>query len=258
MAATGRLAGRIALVTGAGSGIGLGIGRRFAAEGATVLFTDIDGGKARAAAAGHGGQAATLDVTSEASWAEAAELVEKSLGGLHILVNNAGICVPGSVEDTDFAAWRRSHAINLDGVFLGCHSLLPLLAKTTAATGSGGAILNISSVSAMVASANFASYNSSKAAVRHLTKSIALHCAKQRYAIRCNSIHPTFIDTPLIDTLAKGADHQAMIEKLARQVPIGRVGDTDDVAWAAVYLCSDEAKFVTGAELLIDGGLAAQ
>lgn len=258
MAGAGRLAGRIALVTGAGSGIGLGIGRRFAAEGATVLFTDIDGEKARAAAADNGGHAATLDVTSEASWSEAAALVERTLGGLHILVNNAGICVPGSVEDTDFTAWRRSHAINLDGVFLGCHSLLPLMAKTTEATGSGGAILNISSVSAMVASANFASYNSSKAAVRHLTKSIALHCAKQRYAVRCNSIHPTFIDTPLIDTLARGADHAAMIEKLARQVPIGRVGDTDDVAWAAVYLCSDEAKFVTGAELLIDGGLAAQ
>lgn len=258
MATEGRLTGRIALVTGAGSGIGRGIGRRFAAEGATVFFTDIDGDRARDAAVDAGGHAATLDVTSEASWVEAASFVERTTGGLHILVNNAGICVPGSIEDTDFAAWRRSHAINLDGVFLGCHSLLPLMARTTSDGGGSGAILNISSVSAMVASANFASYNSSKAAVRHLTKSIALHCAKQRYAIRCNSIHPTFIDTPLIDTLAKGADHQAMIEKLARQVPIGRVGDTDDVAWAAVYLCSDEAKFVTGAELLIDGGLAAQ
>lgn len=257
-AGRGRLSGKTALVTGAGSGIGRAIGRRFAAEGATVLFTDIDGARAAEAASDMGGHSATLDVTSEASWAAAAALAEQELGGLHLLVNNAGICVPGSVEDTDLDAWRKTHAINLDGVFLGCRTLLPLMARTTETSAAGGAILNISSISAMVAAGNFASYNSSKAAVRHLTKSVALHCAKKRYAVRCNSIHPTFVDTPLLDGLVGGANHATMIEKLARQIPIGRVGDTDDIAWAAVYLCSDEAKFVTAAELVIDGGLSAQ
>jgi NAD(P)-dependent dehydrogenase (short-subunit alcohol dehydrogenase family) len=254
----GRLEGKIALVTGAGSGIGRGIANRFAAEGARVLFTDIAPASAAEAAAATGMASAMLDVTDEDSWRDAAAEAERNFGGLHILVNNAGICVPGSVEDTDLAAWRRTHAINLDGVFLGCRTALPLIAKTTAARAERGSILNISSISAMVAAGNFASYNSSKAAVRHLTKSVALHCARQRYAVTCNSLHPTFIDTPLIDGLGGGADHDAMIAKLARQIPVGRVGETDDVAWAAVYLCSDEAGFVTGAELLIDGGLAAQ
>ncbi|ATE66207.1 glucose 1-dehydrogenase [Rhizorhabdus dicambivorans] len=258
MAEQGRLAGKTALVTGAGSGIGRAIASRFAAQGATILFTDIDGDRAAQAASAAGGHAMRLDVTDEAGWAAAAEQAEAVLGGLHILVNNAGICEPGSVEDTDLASWRKTHAINLDGVFLGCRTLLPLMTRTTERDGHGGAILNISSVSAMVAAGNFASYNSSKAAVRHLSKSVALHCARKGYAVRCNSIHPTFIDTPLIDGLGAGADHGAMIAKLARQVPMGRVGDTDDVAWAAVYLCSDEAKFVTGAELVIDGGLSAQ
>ena len=253
MADRGRLAGKIALVTGAGSGIGRAIGRRFTAEGATVLFTDLD--EARAADAGE--HSFRLDVTDEASWKAAAAHAEAALGGLHILVNNAGICVPGSVEDVDLAAWRHTHAINLDGVFLGCRTLLPLMART-AERDSGGAILNISSVSAMVAAGNFASYNSSKAAVRHLSKSVALHCARKGYAVRCNSIHPTFVDTPLIDGLAAHADHDTIIAKLARQIPVGRIGDTDDIAWASVYLCSDEAKFVTGAELVIDGGLSAQ
>ena len=248
MAGTGRLAGRIALVTGAGSGIGLGIGRRFAAEGATVLFTDIDGGKARAAAADHGGQAATLDVTSETSWAEAAELVEKSLGGLHILVNNAGICVPGSVEDTDFAAWRRSHAINLDGVFLGCHSLLPLMAKTTAATGSGGAILNISSVSAMVASANFASYNSSKAAVRHLGKALAREWARR--GISVNIIQPGYFESEMTADLFGSEAGKKFVASFPRQ----RLRPPSDLHAPLLLLCSDAAQGITGSMITIDDG----
>lgn len=254
----GRLAGRVALVTGAGSGIGLAIGRRFAAEGASVLFTDLDGDRAADAASGGGGDAIMLDVTREESWAAAAAHAEAKLGGVHILVNNAGICVPGSIEETDLDSWRQTHAVNLDGVFLGCRTLLPLMARTTSTSDIRGSILNISSISAMVAAGNMASYNSSKAAVRHLTKSVALHCARKRYAVTCNSLHPTFIDTPLIDMLSSRADRSTVIEKLARQIPIGRVGEPDDVAWAAVYLCSDEAKFVTGSELVIDGGLSAQ
>jgi NAD(P)-dependent dehydrogenase (short-subunit alcohol dehydrogenase family) len=134
---------------------------------------------------------------------------------------------------------------------------LPLIAATTAREGARGSILNISSISGIIAAANLAGYNSSKAAVRHLTKSVALHCARQSYPVTCNSLHPTFIDTPLLDGLGGGGERAAMIGKLARQVPVGRVGEPDDVAWAAVYLCSDEAKFVTGAELAIDGGISA-
>jgi len=141
-------------------------------------------------------------------------------------------------------------------VFLGCKIALPLIARTTAA-GGRGAILNIASISAVIAAANMAAYNSAKAAVRHLSKSVALHCARAGYNVTCNTLMPTFIDTPLIDGLTGGRERTEMVAKLARQVPLGRIGEPDDVAYAAVYLCSDEAKFVTGAELCIDGGISA-
>ncbi|WP_157218480.1 glucose 1-dehydrogenase [Flavisphingomonas formosensis] len=257
-AQSGRLAGKTALVTGAASGLGLAIATRFVREGARVLLTDRDAAAVCDRADALGMPFAHHDVTLEADWTEAINAAEQAWGGLHILVNNAGICIPGTIEETDLAAWRRTHAVNLDAVYLGCHIALPLIARSTAAQGERGSILNISSISAMVAGANMASYNSSKAAVRHLSKSVALHCAKQGYAVTCNSLHPTFIDTPLIDGLAGGVEREAMLAKLARQVPVGRVGKPDDVAWAAVYLCSDEAQFVTGAELVIDGGMSAQ
>ncbi len=257
-ARVGRLAGKAALVTGAASGLGLAIARRFIQEGAHVLLTDRDGAKVaeHAASMGEHAHAAMLDVVEPDSWAAAAKVARERLGGLHILVNNAGICVPGTVVDTSLDEWRHSHAVNLDGVFLGCRQAVPLIAETIADHGKGS-ILNLSSVSGLVAAANLASYNSSKAAVRHLTKSVALFCAREGYAITCNSLHPTFIDTPLLSGLG-GSDRAATLAKLARQIPLGRVGDPDDVAWAAVYLCSDEAKFVTGAELAIDGGVTAR
>ena len=252
-----RLAGKTALVTGAASGLGKAIAAHFVAQGARVLFTDRDGAAVANVAAAHQSPSAQLDVTQEEDWRAALEIARKELGGLHILVNNAGICELGTVEQTDLASWRRQHAVNVDGVFLGCHTALPLMAETTARTGSEGAILNISSIAAMVAAANMAAYNSSKAAVRHFSKSVAMHCARKGYAIRCNSLHPTFIDTPILDGMTKDQDRAGLIEKLARQIPIGRVGQPEDVALAAVYLCSDESRFVTGAELAIDGGLSA-
>jgi len=251
------LAGKCALVSGAASGLGKAIAARFVEQGARVMFTDRDANAAASVAAQFDSPSATLDVTQEEDWRAALELARTHMGGLHILVNNAGICEMGTVEQTDLAAWRRQHAVNLDGVFLGCHTALPMMAQTVARTGLEGAILNISSISAMVAGANMAAYNSSKAAVRHFTKSVALHCARQSYAIRCNSLHPTFIDTPLLDSMAPDRDRAELLQKLARQIPLGRVGAPDDVAMAAVYLCSDEARFITGAELVIDGGLSA-
>lgn len=257
-----RLAGKIALVTGAASGLGLAMASRFVAEGASVLLTDIDGERAaRAATAlGEAAAAATHDVTSQAQWQAALEAAVRRFGGLHILVNNAGIGTPGSVEETSLEDWRRVHAIDLDGVFLGCKLALPWIRETLARDGeqARGSILNISSIAGIIASGRMAAYNSAKAAVRHLTKSVALHCASRGDRITCNSLHPAFIDTPILDGFgAPGTDRAAIKAKLGRQIPLGHVGEPDDVAHAAVYLCSDEAKFVTGAELAIDGGISA-
>ncbi len=255
----GRLDGKIALVTGAGSGLGAAIAAMFAREGARVLMTDIDAGAVARRAEALGGNAAAVrhDVTSPDDWAAAVGEAGARFGGLHILVNNAGIGIVGTVEDTLFEDWRRVHAIDLDSVFLGCKTALPMMARTVGSEGRGS-ILNVSSIAGIVAAANMAAYNSAKAGVRHLTKSVALHCAKSGYRINCNSIHPTFIDTPILDAFVRGGDRADTLGKLARQIPVGHVGEPDDVAYAALYLCSDEAKFVTGAELCIDGGVAAQ
>lgn len=255
-----RLKGKIALVTGAASGLGLRMAERFAEEGARVLLTDIDGEGAARAAAAIGANAAAFrhDVTSEAEWIAAVAEAKRVFGGLHILVNNAGIGTPGSVESTSLEDWRLVHAIDLDGVFLGCKHALPLIRETTRAESSRGSILNISSIAGVIASGRMAAYNSAKAGVRHLTKSVALHCASNRDAITCNSIHPTFMDTPILDNFqGAGLTKEDVKAKLGRQVPMGVIGEPDDVAWGAVYLCSDEAKFVTGAELFIDGGISA-
>lgn len=257
-ASTDRLAGRVALVTGAGSGIGAAIAARLAGEGADVIVTDRDEAAARRTAERCGGHALRLNVTSEADWRAAVTLAETRIGALHILVNNAGICETGTVEDIDFAAWRRSHDINLDSVFLGCAATLPLMARSTAETGLRGSIVSIASISAVVAGGNLAAYNSSKAAVRHFTRSVALHCARKGYAITANAVLPTFVDTPLIDGLIPGGERAEALAKLARQVPLGRVGRPEEVAGAVAFLCSDDAAFMTGTDLVLDGGLSAQ
>jgi NAD(P)-dependent dehydrogenase (short-subunit alcohol dehydrogenase family) len=253
------LAGKVALVTGAASGLGAATARMFVRQGARVLVTDIDAAGAARVAGELGEHAASAghDVTVADDWTAAVAAATARFGGLHILVNNAGIGIAGTVEDTSLEDWRRVHAIDLDGVFLGCKLALPAIAATTAAEDSRGSILNVSSIAGVIAAPNMAAYNSAKAGVRHLTKSVALHCARAGYAVTCNSIHPTFIDTPIIDKMVPNQDHAALVAKFARQVPLGRIGEPDDVAHAAVYLCSDEAKFVTGAELFIDGGIAA-
>ena len=255
-----RLAGKIALVTGAASGIGFGIAARFAAEGAQVVLTDRDGEAAKARAAELGALPLALDVTRPEDWASALKAVEDRLGGLHVLVHNAGLCLTGDVESLSIEDWRLTHAVNLDGVFLGCKHAIALIARTAGRDSGGarGSILNISSVSGMIAGAGLSAYNSSKAAVRHLSKSVALHCASNRDAITCNSIHPSFMDTPILDNFqSAGLTKEDVKAKLGRQVPMGVIGEPDDVAWGAVYLGSDEARFVTGAELFIDGGISA-
>jgi NAD(P)-dependent dehydrogenase (short-subunit alcohol dehydrogenase family) len=254
-----RLGGKIALVTGAASGLGKAMADAFIAEGAQVVYTDINLAGAEAAAALHGASALGLkhDVTRVDDWEAVLEDTAERFGGLHILVNNAGIGTMGHVEECTLDDWRRVHAIDLDGVFYGCKYALPLMATTTRERGERGSILNVSSIAGVIAAANMAAYNSAKAAVKHLSKSVALHCARAGYPITCNSIHPAFIDTPILDDIGQGAPRDLLISKLGKQIPVGRVGEPADVAHAAVYLCSDEAKFVTGAELYIDGGISA-
>ena len=249
-----RVADKIALITGGASGIGRATAKLLAAEGAHVAVSDINLDGARATAADIGGDAIALehDVTDEASWQSVLAETEGTLGGLHVLVNCAGIVALGTVEETTLEDWRRVHAVDLDSVFLGCKLAVPVIARH-----GGGSIVNLSSISGIVAAHNLAAYNSAKAGVRHLTKSVALHCARQGYDIRCNSVHPAFIDTAMLDDILRRGTREEGLERLARQVPLGRVGDTEDIAWAVVYLASDESKFMTGAEMVLDGGVSA-
>lgn len=174
------------------------------------------------------------------------------MGGLSVLVNNAGVATVGTVEDLSFDTFRRDMAINVDSVFLGVKYALPLLRDSTPAS-----IITMSSISGLIASHNFASYNASKAAVWMLSKSIALHCARQKWDIRANTIHPAFVRTPILDGLVGTSDQAVIDAKLARQVPIGRLGEPDEVADAVLYLASDESRFMTGAEIKLDGGISA-
>jgi NAD(P)-dependent dehydrogenase (short-subunit alcohol dehydrogenase family) len=259
----GRVEGKVALVTGAAQGLGEATARMLAREGAHVAVTDInEEGAIRVARALNALRkdsaiAVSHDVTHEDQWRRAVEETERQFGGLHVLVNNAGIGLTKDFETITLDEWRRVHAIDLDGVFLGCKLAIPLIARTVKASGLGGSIVNISSISGIIAGHNMAAYNSAKAAVRHLSKSVALHCAKRGYGIRSNSVHPVFIATPILDGLVDRLGRDEAYAKLGRQVPLGHIGEPDDIAYAVLYLASDESKFVTGAELKVDGGISA-
>jgi 3(or 17)beta-hydroxysteroid dehydrogenase len=239
-----RLKDKVVLVTGAAGAIGAAIAEAIDAEGGTAIRSDL---------AGRGDVADALDVTVESDWARITAVIADTHGRLDGLVNAAGIVAIGTVEDTDFATWRRVLAINLDGTFLGCKYALPLLKAC------GGSIVNISSVSGLVGGHNLAAYNASKGGVRLLTKSVALHGARLKPPVRCNSVHPAFIEGPMAEGMvAQFRDPVRAREKLAASVPLGRFGTPAEVADLAVYLLSEEAAFVTGAEFVLDGGLTAQ
>jgi len=248
-----RLAGRVALVTGAGSGIGAASARRLAAEGAALLVTDIqDAAGTRVAEdigqAGGSAAYAHLDVTSQAQWESAVSAAVSGFGGLDILVNNAGLGDLAVIEDTSLAEWSRTIDVDQTGVFLGMKTSAAALAASAHAS-----VINISSI--FGASGGFGTspaYHAAKGAVRTLTKNIALHWADR--GVRVNSIHPGFIDTPLLDQ-AKGTPvEQAMLDI----TPMGRLGQPAEVAAGVAYLASDDASFVTGLELYIDGGFMAR
>ena len=240
----GRLRDKVILITGAAGGIGSAVAEAVVRNGGIAIASDL---------AGRAGVDHPLDVTSEADWQRVVGAIGASAGRLDGLVNAAGIAIVGTVDDTDFATWRRVMAINLDGVFLGCKYAMPLLKKA------GGSIVNLSSVSGLVGGYNLAAYNASKGGVRLLSKSVALHGARLKPPVRCNSVHPTFIEGPMTDALLKSVpkpeDTKARME---RAIPMNRFGKPSEVADMCVYLLSDESAFVTGAEFAIDGGLTAQ
>ena len=252
----GRLEGKTALVTGAASGIGLQTSIRLAEEGARVMMTDINLEKVRQQAEKIDANATflKLDIIEEEEWISVLDETVKRFDRLDILVNSAGMVLIADVEQITLEEWRKVHAVNLDGTFLGCKHGVRVMKEFGA-----GSIINLSSVSGMIGGFNLAAYNSSKGAVRMLTKSVALHCARAGYGIRCNSIHPTFIETPMLESMILDSpDPEKARQTLVRQVPLRRIGKPDDVANMIVYLASDESTFVTGTEMVIDGGVIAQ
>lgn len=255
----GRVAGKKVFVTGAAQGLGAAIAKRVAAEGAKVALADINFTGAEKLASeidgAHGAGTAfayELDVTDEGQWIQALEAANKAMGGISGLVNNAGIGGGATLEEMELSQFRRVMSVNVDSVFLGAKHAIKYLAQNQP-----GAIVNISSIAGLIASWNNPAYNASKAAVWLLSKSIALHCAKKGLDVRSNSIHPTFIDTPILDPLRSRFGKEEAEAKLARQIPIGRIGKPEDVANAALYLLSDESRFVTGSEIKVDGGISA-
>src|SRR5579864_2275557 len=251
----GRLEGKAAFITGGASGLGRAMALAFAAEGDKVAIADIDRMRGREVveAIGKNGLFLEHDVTSEEQWIGNLAEASRVFGRLDTLVNNAGIGVRGNVETTSLADWRRVNAVNLDGPFLGCKHAIPLIAKA-----GGGAIINISSVAGLIGARDSAAYCASKGGVRLLTKSVALHCAHRRNGIRCNSIHPVYTDTPMVEQmLAESRQPEKMLEAMKAMIPLGRLGTPEELAAMAVYLASDEARFVTGAEFVFDGGYTA-
>jgi 3(or 17)beta-hydroxysteroid dehydrogenase len=250
-----RLSAKTCVITGAARGIGRAIAEAFIAEGAEVIVTDIDAQAGAATADELSVRFIRLDVRSEADWA----LLEAAIPAIDVMVNNAGITgfengmVAHDPEHARLEDWRAVHRTNLDGTFLGCRTAIALMkAKGT------GSIINISSRSGLVGIPGAAAYASSKAAVRNHSKSVALYCAQQGWAIRCNSVHPAAILTPMWEAmLGDGADREARAAAFVADTPLKRFGLASEVAAIAVMLASDEASYVTGSEFNIDGGLLA-
>lgn len=242
-----RLSGKTALVTGGASGLGEAIARRFVAEGVRVIVADIDApaGQAVAQSLGQAASFVKLDVSLAADWDAALAGVDQ----LDILVNNAGITTHGSIEDVTLEQFRHEFEVDVIGVFLGCQAGVAKMKST------GGSIINMSSLCGVRAQGDLLAYNGAKAAVTHMTKSVALHCATKGYGIRCNSVHPGVIRTAILDkVLAQVPNPDEVYAGWVSTHPIGRIGTPEEIAAIAVYLGSDESAFTTGAEFRIDGG----
>lgn len=246
----GRVEGMVALVTGAASGLGLADAELLAAEGATVVLTDINetAGQAAAERIGRGAVFLRQDVSKEAEWEAVIAETMRRFGRLNILVNNAGVVVVATPEETTLEQFRLANSIMSEGVFLGCKHAIPAMAKS-----GGGSIINMSSTASHLGYSVFFAYSAAKGAVRAMTKSVAMHCQEQGYGIRCNSIHPASIETPMIQG-ALGRPGQP-VEVPDGVLPADAIGAPSDVAQMVLYLASNESRFVTGTEFLIDNGL---
>ncbi len=249
---TDRLKNKVAFITGGAQGLGKEMAKSMIKEGARVIISDINEETLEETAKELSCDHIVLDVTNKDQWQTVVTKIKDDIGSLNILVNNAGMGGGGDVESTDIELWDLVHKVNLDSVFLGCKYALPLMRDS-----GNGSIINISSMSGIVASHNTSAYNSSKAAVRHLSKSVALHCAKSTNLVRCNSLHPVFTRTAMVQSMIDSAPERNIEQKLIQQIPIRRLAEPIDIANAAVFLASDESSFITGTELIVDGGLSA-
>lgn len=270
MSTAQRLAGKTAFVTGGLRGIGLACVERFLAEGAEVVLSDLDAPDSATASEilPRLGQAASYvqaDVTSEADWQRARDVVTERHGKVHVLLNNAGIDLTGAVETIDLDRWRRIMSINVDGVFLGVKTFTPLLAESGKDFRGGASIINVSSIMGLIGYNEVSAYNASKGAVRLFTKGIAVEFASKKMPIRANSLHPGFVVTPLLQAGFQRWVEQGFAEKpqdlvdaMAGQTPMGRLAQPTELAGGAFFLASEDSSYMTGAELVMDGGWTAQ
>jgi len=248
---SGRFAGKVALVTGGASGIGEGVATRMASMGCTVILTDIVQEQGQKTADRIGAQFHVHDVASESSWKSVISAIEQRHGRLNILVNNAGVYAAGSIETTELRTWNKIQEVNAGGIFLGCKYGIGLMKRT------GGSIINVSSGAALRPTSSAVAYSASKSAVWSLTRTTALHCAEQAYGIRCNSVHPGLVETPMVASRAGDErERQELYDKYAAMHPIGRMARISDVVAAIIFLASDEAEYLTGVALPVDGGYA--
>jgi len=256
----GRVSGKVAIITGAAQGLGAAIATRLAQEGAQVVLTDLNQLAGQASAAAIGGLFMQQDVSSESGWQELVLRVEQQFGRLDVLVNNAGLAESAGARDPETAEledWRRIHRVNVEGVFLGCKHAIPLIARS-----GGGSIINMSSIAALVPTPFIAAYGASKAAVAQFTRSVALHCAQKRQHIRCNSVHPGQIRTPMHDQLIAETARELGVTAaeaeagFVAKIPFGSFQEAVDIANAVLFLASDESRFITGTEIIVDGGMS--
>jgi 3(or 17)beta-hydroxysteroid dehydrogenase len=248
-----RVAGKVVLVTGAGSGIGRATATLLAAQGATVIVTDINraGGLETVQQIGGKARFEEQDTSREADWKRIIDDILAREGRLNGLVNNAGVLgpYPATFETETLEQWRRTLAVNVEGVFLGCKHGVPAIRQS-----GGGSIVNLSSLAAFLGTPNLSAYGASKGAVRQFTKTVAIDCARKGYKVRCNSVHPGVILTPMGEGILSSGTAR---ERTRKSIPIGDFGAPEDIAYGILYLISDESRFVTGAELVIDGGMNA-
>jgi 3(or 17)beta-hydroxysteroid dehydrogenase len=246
-----RVQNKVVIVTGAASGLGEADARLLAAEGAQVVMTDINTDSGQTIAAEIGATFIEQDVSDETSWQPLMTFVEKEYGKLDALVNNAGIAMIADIETTTTAIWRKTLNVHLDGTFWGCQSAIQLMKKN-----GRGSIINMSSTAALVGIPSYLAYSAAKGGIRSMTKAIAIHCKQQNMGIRCNSVHPGSISTPMVHHALKelvGVDITQQPDKEQTRISMG-IGEPNDVAYMVLYLVSDESKHINGAEIVIDNG----